>query len=174
MSRLGRLIIHVALVLVVIAPAKGVVAQYRVPNQKAYLKTWSGGTKFEFRIFTGAFRPDRHQVVLNKEQKLGANGNPIPTLVDGRRAWGSPDTVPNVEITRLQFRINGRKWFTPSRKLWADCFGPHHEPRSLRISQVAGGCEVSMAGSDGYGTYDVAWKVDRRGRVSRKISKRLS
>jgi hypothetical protein len=149
-----------AIFLVLMSAAGGVAQSSRLGTFKFERKQTGHRTVVTFR--TQAFEARKHRIVKDSSYR---------TRVNGRVALGTDGNVPNVEIIRMKFLLDGREIVIP-KSLYSDCFEPNLERDhvKIRFRDNFQSVVVSMSGSDGAGGYQVHWRLRANGRHSRSIS----
>jgi hypothetical protein len=149
-----------AILLLLMGAAGGVAQSSRLGTFK--FEKARAGNRAIVTFRTRAFQPRNHKIVKDASYQ---------TRVDGRLALGTDGNVPNVEISRMSFRLNGSEIAIP-KSLYSDCFEPNLERGYVEISfrDNFNSIVVSMSGSDGAGGYQVRWRLRANRHHSRSIS----
>ena len=138
----------------------------------------SHGHHFRLTLIIERFNARAHHSIEVSSHPAHYDGHLIyagNTFVDGRYAIGTDGGAPFNEITSARLNIDGKPWPVPSR-LWRDVY--NLELDADRPSSVDHGFDanvdakgdkfwITFNGSDGAGSYRIAWTIPRHGRVAR-------
>jgi hypothetical protein len=148
-------------ILLLLMYAAGGVAQSSRLGTFEFEKT-QAGHRAVVTFRTRTFKPRNHRILKDASYQ---------TRIDGRLARGTDGNVPNIEISRMSFWLNGREIAIP-KSLYSDCFEPNLERSyvKIRFRDNFQSVVVSISGSDGAGGYQVRWQLRSNGHHSRSIS----
>jgi hypothetical protein len=79
------------------------------------------------------------------------------TYIDGRRAWGTDENIPQKEISSLSISLNGQSISVPASE-YSNLYDPNFEGFHFYLSKT-GGTLLHMMNSDGAATYDAVFLV---------------
>lgn len=103
--------------------------------------------------------------------KMVAGSSDHVELIDGKRAWGSDQSVPRVEIKSFTIRREGKFYRVP-KSLWSDCFNLGTDIGRFKLTETKDHSAVTLKknASDSAGDYVVEWKISFKDKTySRKI-----
>src|SRR5262249_44560243 len=80
-----------------------------------------GSHRYRIDLAYRPFLPRDHTLKLTRN---GDGSDYEGYLVDGREPYGTMGQLPELELSRLEVRVDGKRWPIPVR-LWRDCYQLH-------------------------------------------------
>jgi hypothetical protein len=116
--------------------------------------------KINFKIIAGSFKKEDHLIVKDKYGNI--------KTIDEHRCNGIENNLPEREIKRMSLTINGQKVSFP-KQLYNDLYEINLCKLKLHYD-FKGRLYIDMShNSDGCGSFDVAWVIDKNYVVKRYI-----
>ena len=103
--------------------------------------------------------------------KMVAGSSDHVELIDGKRAWGTDQSVPREEIKSFTIRREGKLYRVP-KSLWSDCFNLGTDIGRFKLTETKDHSVIVIKknASDSAGDYAVEWKISFKDlKFSRKI-----
>jgi hypothetical protein len=79
-------------------------------------------------------------------------------MIDGKRALGTDDSIPQTEIESIKFFFDGKQ-IPVEKSLFSDCYNPNIEKDyiELKIGDDGKSVMIFMNGGDAAGSYQIFW-----------------
>ncbi|MEP7214200.1 MAG: hypothetical protein ABI791_14070 [Acidobacteriota bacterium] len=106
------------------------------------------------------FDESKHKVLIDRNNR---------TIIDGRPAFGTDASVPNVEVISMRLYVDGSEIHVP-KHLYVDCYDPNFTSRDLRVRFDRKDPRiviVDLHGADAAAAYTVRWHLKTKGRHTR-------